>query len=331
MTKRKDGLWQHEYKLNGKRKFVYGKTQREVAQKLAAIEELQEKGRTFEEVADEWWEEARENLAPNSLKNYTPAYKRAVEMFKDTRIREIVPLDISRQIKAFSKKKADKTVRTQLMVINLILKHGVDAGDINSNPARDVTIPKGLDKSKVSVPSDECIQRIKDSVDHPFGLFAFMALYTGLRRGELLALHWEDFNMENRRISVSKSLYYENGECKIKKPKTDAGIRYVPILEKLVPYVKEKGIVFPSSKGTYYHEGVFDKAWKRYCKDTGVDCTPHQLRHAFATMLYEQNLSDKDIQYVLGHAQLSTTMDIYTDIRSQRISHINQAILTADL
>jgi integrase len=331
MTKRKDGLWQHEYKLNGKRKFVYGKTQREVAQKLAVIEELQGKGRTFEEVADEWWEEASENLAPNSLKNYTPAYKRAVEMFKDTRIREIVPLDISRQIKAFSKKKADKTVRTQLMIINLIMKHAVDAGDINLNPARDVTIPKGLDKKKVSVPSDVCLQRVKESVDHPFGLFAFMALYTGLRRGELLALRWEDFDLKNRKLIVSKSMYFENGESKIKKPKTNAGIRYVPILDKLVPYIKKSGIVFERKDGEYYTNGSFEKAWERYCKDTGVDCTPHQLRHAFATMLYEQNISDKDIQYVLGHAQLSTTMDIYTDIRSQRISHINKAILAADL
>lgn len=326
MTKRKDGRWQTSINVKGKRVYVYGNTQRELALKIAALEETQNRGRTFEEVADEWWEEASENLAPNSLKNYTPAYKRSVEMFKDIRIREIVPLDISRQIKAFSKKKADKTVRTQLMIINLIMKHAVDVGDINTNPARDVTVPKGLDKKKVSVPSDVCLQRVKESVDHPFGLFAFMALYTGLRRGELLALHWEDFDLESRRITVSKSMYYENGECKIKKPKTNAGIRYVPILDKLVPYIKKSGIVFERKDGEYYTNGSFEKAWERYCKDTGVDCTPHQLRHAFATMLYEQNLSDKDIQYVLGHAQLSTTMDIYTDVRNQRIDQINQAV-----
>ena len=152
-------------------------------------------------------------------------------------------------------------------------------------------------------------------------MFAYWILYTGLRRGELLALTWDDVDFENNFIRVNKSLYYENGQPKIKEPKTEKGIRLVPLMSALRNKLQppfDGGIVFPDTTGGYIKEMPFQKRWKRYCAKSGVSCTPHELRHAYATMLFDNNIDPKDAQDILGHAQLSTTQDVYTHIREAR-------------
>ena len=62
--------------------------------------------------------------------------------------------------------------------------------------------------------------------------------------------------------------------------------------------------------------------YDNYKKQTGIKCTAHQLRHSFATKVYEMGLDFKDIQSILGHKQISTTMDIYTDFRDKRVESI---------
>ena len=92
----------------------------------------------------------------------------------------------------------------------------------------------------------------------------------------------------------------------------------------------KRGYIFSyRGKPLPYH--VFLKNWSNYCKNTGIKCTPHQLRHCFATMLYEADVTPKDAQYLLGHAQISTTMDIYTDIRQSREDSIKSKIKSIDV
>ena len=181
------------------------------------------------------------------------------------------------------------------------------------------------------MPSDQDIEKIKKSTACSFGMFAYFALYTGLRKGELLALTWEDIDLKSRTICVNKSIYNDHNIPKIKKPKTENGIREVPLLnrlyEKLTP---GKGIVF-SVNGKHMTESQYGDYWERYCKESGVQCTVHQLRHAFTTMLFENDIEIKDAQKILGHAQASTTQDIYTEIRKSRESIIKEKLLSVDI
>ena len=124
-------------------------------------------------------------------------------------ITEITPSDLSKYIREFSGKGyADKTVRTQLSVFNMIFKYAINFCGLETNPARDVQIPKGLSKKKVSMPSDEDIRKVKEGINLPFGLFPYMAMYTGMRKGELLALTSKDIDKDY--ITVSKSLYHDS-------------------------------------------------------------------------------------------------------------------------
>ena len=338
MFKRKDGLWQEQVTVteNGRKKqrYFYGRTKAAVLRKIADYQEAQAAGPAFETVADEWWEAAEPALAVNSRKNYKPALARAKEHFKDVRIRAVRPTDINLFLRAYIKEHnpAEKTAKTQLMVLSLIGKYAVQMGYIDANPARDLTVPKGLAKGGRSVPSSETIAKIKAGVSLPFGLFAYTALYTGARKGELLALNFEDIDREARTVRIDKSLYYEFGKPKIKPPKTEKGKRIVPLLDKLAEKLPDgSGLIF-QDKGGYISEGRFIMLWRDYLKAAGIESlTPHQLRHAYATMLFENNVEVADMQELLGHAQYSTTMDIYNDLREQRKASVRAQILSADI
>lgn len=331
--KKVNGYYRVSKKINGVQKYFYGKTQFEALEKLKRYTADAERDKTiFEPIALKWAVDYFPTLAPNSLKGYRPALKRAVAEFGKLPVADITPFMISAYIKEFSRGRALKTVKTQLLIINHIFRYAINYAGINmQNPARDIIIPKNLTKRKITAPSSADIKRVKDNVNAPFGLFAYMGLYTGLRRGELLGLTWDDIDLKKGVITVNKSLYHVANRPHVKTPKTSAGVRRVPVLEKLKPYLKRKrGILF-TIDGGYMTETQFQKAWAEYIAVSGVTCTPHQLRHAFATMLFEADIAPADAKQILGHAQVQTTIDIYTDIRESREKAINKKIKYADI
>ena len=334
MHKRQDGLWREKVRINGKDKYFYGKTKAELTRKVMEYKEIDKKGILFRDLAKQWWEDASEKLAHNTAKSYKPAMDRAVDRFGDRRVVNILPTEISVHIRNFSKTHADKTVRTQLLVYRLIFAYGVEEGYVLTNPARDLKVPNNLPKRKVGMPSSEDIAKIKSGIDCTFGFFMYMALYTGMRRGELLALKWKDIDFKNNLISVTKSVYNVNNVPYIKPPKTENSLGTIPILDALLPELKKrkgKGLVFPNADGGLMSESNFKHYWYLYLKESGVTATPHQCRHAYATMLFEAGIPPEEAQVLLRHAQISTTMDIYTDIRDTKQQAIYNKVKAIDI
>ena len=153
------------------------------------------------------------------------------------------------------------------------------------------------------------------------GLLAVFFFYTGLRKGETLALTFGDIDRERARIRVTKSVYFINNTPKLKKPKTAAGIREVIVpnmLLELLPSGEKDEYVFGESPADLMRQHFFDKAWAHWQKETGLDLTAHQLRHGYATLLHEAGIDVKDAQDLLGHADASTTQNIYTEVSHTR-------------
>ena len=326
--KRPDGRYEKLVTLNGKQIHFYGKTLNEVNRKINAYREAQVEGPLFLDVAKEWYEQKAEEIAYNTTKGYKPAVERAIEWFGNKRIREIEPHEIAKEIKEFSRTYADKTVRTQLLVLNLIFKYAVEHGYCQANAARDLSVPSGLAKRKVDAPSDEDIERVKASVNCTFGLFAYMAMYTGMRKGELLALEWKDIDLDARVIHISKSLYHDSNRPMVKAPKTEESANDVPILDSLMAVLphRRSGLVFPNDKGEYLSETQYQRQWELYTRESGVTCTPHQLRHQFATALYNANVPAEKAMLLLRHRQISTTMGVYTTIKDAKRNEVFSSI-----
>lgn len=321
--RRADGLLEttRTDKRTGKRVHFYGHTDREIDQQIMDYANRVERGRDFSEVAEEWEEAHFPTLAPNTLRGYRPAYKRAVEHFGDTPIRRIRPQDVKSFINEFARGgRAKKTVTTQLQIISMICSYGVESGDLDFSPCDHISVPKNLSKGRREAASTEDEKRVKANPN--VWLLPYLLLYTGLRKGEALALTFEDFDFKAKTINVSKSVYYsETTEPKIKLPKTAAGIRSVPILEPLLKQLPRrwKGYLFSDDGGkTPLTEYQYQVRWRDYTEKTGVTATAHQLRHSYATMLFECGIEVKDAQDLLGHSTAAMTQDIYTHLRDKR-------------
>ena len=154
---------------------------------------------------------------------------------------------------------------------------------------------------------------------------------TGLRAGELLALTWNDIDLENGLIRVNKNVISvknrdEDADTKNKmivqdSPKTEASNRTIPLTKRSLDILKEMNdskttdIVFPSEKNTYVSLRNYQRTFYKALEKAGLEkCSPHVLRHSFVTRCFKRNVQTKVISEMVGHAKLAHTTDIYTHV-----------------
>ena len=201
-----------------------------------------------------------------------------------------------------------------------------------------------------SVPREPITEEQRDLIlrtwkGHRMGVPALIMLYCGLRRGELLALLWSDIDFSARTLSVSKAADMPTNATTIKKPKTRAGIRTVPIPNAILPALqwarREATSIYvcPSmNTGGIMSAKAYGQAWRSYMHYLNIQAggkdrsrinpkviamepfTAHQLRHSYATMLYDADVDVKTAQKLLGHADFSVTMKIYTHLSAEKES-----------
>ena len=330
MKKRKDGRYLKVVTINGKRLYFYSsktteqQAERDINRQILAYTKQEERGKLFSEVAEEWEEEHFPKIEYNTAKRYKIFLNSAVEEFSETYIKDIQPLDIKKFLEYFvCRDYASKTIKDQLSVIRLVFRYAYIKGYITTDPTRYITPPKGKAPVKRQALTEEEVQAVKDNVHTKYGLFPFFLLYTGLRRGEALALQFKDIDFDNKEINVYKSIYYENNIPHLKSTKTESGVRKVVLLDVLakeLPKGKPDAFVFSMDNGLSPMKcSASEKQWRKYRKETGLDITAHQLRHTYATILFEVGIDVKDAQYLLGHSDISVTRNIYTHIRTKHL------------
>jgi integrase len=322
-SRRADGRLQKAItdEKTGKRVYFYGKTERELNRKILEYERKRERGCSFEEYAEEWLGDALDTLANQSLAPYRAAYGRILDEFKGEPICDITPRDIDRFLKKLADKRlAYKTVSNHKTILNQIFTRAVIDGEIPYNPCTSVKVPKGLPRT-VRPPASEDDERKIIESDHPF-LLPLIGLCTGLRRGEILALRWRDIDFNNNLIRVTSSVEHVGDKPQLKAPKTEAGVRVVPLLDilkaKLAPVAAGKPIdnfVISDDGKNPHTKRRCATLLKHYKEEVGVSCTPHQLRHSYATIAVGEDVSFKSLQATLGHADAYTTINTYASVR----------------
>lgn len=334
LYRRPDGLYEKVLTIDGKRVAFRARKEADVYKKIREYETKQEVGELFTDVAERWHTEHWESLSPTTQHGYKYPFEEIKEYFAGMRIRQITHKDINGYIRQLPRTYARKTCSNRLNILNMIFKFAVVEDLIADNPCSYITIPKTHGAKKRRAPTSDEIEQIKESVEveykgFPVGFLAVFLLYTGCRKGEALALTFGDVDRTSMRIHITKSVYYEGNEGKLKKPKTEAGNREIIIPRYLLPLLpsgKKTDLIFCRYPGEIMKKDFFDKAWNSWRKQTGLDLTAHQLRHGYATLLHEADVDVKDAQDLLGHADASTTQNIYTEVSKKRKTVVEKRI-----
>lgn len=282
----------------------------------------------FAEAADRWKDKRFEQLSYKSVEAYKPVFRRLTDRFGEERLEGIETRDVAAYLQLLAAQGyAKRTVQLHRDMLSQIYNAAIAEGLTRYNPCDHVEMPRGLAAGTRGMPDADAIEAVKQGLDKPFGLFAFLCLYAGLRRGEALALRYEDIDRKKQRIHVRRSVVFVGNDPQLKEPKTKSGRRDVILLDVLADALPMgTGYIFPREDGTLLSKSGYEKRWQRYCDAIGHTITAHQLRHGYATLLYEAGIPDKDAQEQLGHANITLTRDVYTHISSAQQSRTAQRL-----
>lgn len=358
--KRKDGRWCAAYfddSLFPKRHYVYGKTQKEVKKKLKELKgnPLPDSFKDGKEYTlQSWMQYYLENYKRNEIKastytTYMETYQKHImtDPIGKIKLNKIT----SNHLQSFYNKKTEqgyspRTVKHMHVLINSSLEKAVRLKYIRENINKLVTLPKKKPYEAKVLTALEVSKILREATDEELYPLIVFTLFTGLRKGEVLALKWTDINFQTKELTVSGNLCRisagldEKGRhCRkyeIMSPKTVKSKRTIPLFDKAIDVLKlqkerqeiikekygliyqDQGFIFAKHDGQHLSPRCVMDEYHAFLQKYGVtDVRFHDLRHTFASLLLEAGESPKVIQELLGHSTITTTMDIYAHVTKQ--------------
>lgn len=234
MKKRADGRYLKVKTIDGKRVFFYSaevtekKALKDIENQMMKYKMDMQKGFLFSDVVEEWKNTHYENLEAQTIARYNSYTKHLIKEFGSVHIKKITLEDIDIFLKELAfYGYANKTIKDQTMVLKMIFSFAYIKKYIPSDIGLYVKPPKGKAETTREALKDNEIEIVNNSVKCTFGLFPYFLLYTGMRKGEALALRYSDIDFVNNVITVNKSVYYTGNTPHIKPPKTESGLENI--------------------------------------------------------------------------------------------------------
>ncbi len=350
VRKRDDGRWEGRivvgHKANGDPIFrhVYAKTQKALTEKLhQSIEcyqdvELTEDSRmTLGEWLDRWLAEYKDGtIRPGTLESYRNYIENYIKpQLGGKQVSLITTQDVQRMYRRLknggrvredaegSKRLSDSTVRHIHTMLHGAMKAAVQAHIIPKNPTENATAPKSNYKP-MQVLSEQELDTFLQAVqkDDIWRDFFYTELMTGLRRGEICALMWRDFDAKAGTLGISRTLHSKGqGIYALGDTKTSQGNRTIILPESVAALLrarKKASIsqwIFPqpASPELPMNPGTAYRRLKTLLEEAGLPSIRfHDLRHTFATLALQNGMDVKTLSAMLGHVSAATTLDIYT-------------------
>lgn len=353
---RKDGRWEGRYKKgrdsDGRAKYgyVYGKTLNEVRMKLyplkvqyQTIQEIQGSSCIpFEEWGQLWLRELQGRIKPATYSNYQ--YKLARYVFPyigEVLLNELTPEVGEKLVFQWSREGLKRSTKQAILrIICQCLKQAVEEQHLNDNPFRSIKLPREKKKKIRSLTKNERRELEKRALHEKNnrGIPTYLALYTGLRIGEIAALCWSDIDFDRNLLHVNHTyqrILLTKGQRKTQlvfaSAKTEASTRVVPLsknLKRILLQMEKNAtsqFVF-SYKNRPIEPRLLTYHFHKLRKKCGLeDIHFHQLRHTFATRCLEVQGDVQSISAMLGHTSTQLTLDTYADsMIEQRIEIIYQ-------
>ena len=343
ITKRKDGTWKAELSLgyvNGKRKRkpVYGRTQREAKEKFEALKQqvlsgtLAETKLTLEQYLKRWHKDKDRQVKSRTVVLYREqAENHIFPRLGSIRLAKVTPMDLQEAYTSIAETVGVRTAELCRVQLHQALKQAVRWQLLPRNPAEAIT-PAKKDRHEMKIWSQaEATKFLRIARDHELYPLFYVAMSTGLRRGELLGLWWDD--LRDTSISVRRSLAVVKGEATFTTPKTARGTRRVEISPDVVEVLErhrekqqelreifgeawEAGdLVFTSQAGRHLSPRNLKRSFDRLQKRAKVERVRIQdLRHFHASLAIKDGMNAKMLADRLGHARASFTLDVYTHL-----------------
>jgi integrase len=287
-------------------------------------------GATFADAADEWLRYVEHDRAvkPSTMVDYRSVAAQLMEAFGALRVEELTASRIEQWRAGLNdgrdRQLTNRTHNKMLTVLGGIMERARKVYGLASNPVRDVEkLRERYDATSFAFYSPEEVHAlVRAAASEQDGAVFLTAAFTGLRRGELIALRWRDVDFQRSSIRVSGS--YANG--RLTTPKSGRG-RVVPMVPELasvlaqlgqrLDFVGDDDLVFPGDHGRYLDGSALRRRFVTACERAGLrPIRFHDLRHTFGTLAVRGAESIVELQTWLGHAEVRTTMR-YTHYREQ--------------
>jgi len=227
-----------------------------------------------------------------------------------------------------------QTVRHHHTALHKALETAVQWGLLARNPANAVKLPSAQRPAMQTWNEDEVITFLEAARSTPYYALFHLALFTGMRRSEMLALRWADIDLFTGQIYVSRSLHVlKGGEVVIRQPKSAKGRRMIAlppsvslvlreykdkqesILIQAGTALKEDDFVFSDLEGKPLLPNSVTHAWTKLVRKTGLKYIRlHDARHSHASLLLKQGVHPKIVQERLGHSSVQVTLDTYSHV-----------------
>ena len=364
MKKRADGRYCKQiligYSPGGKRKMktIYGQTIKDVEKKERDLRRDIDKGLlpilnddiTVGAWADEWLKTYKSGVSYNTNIRYRNIIDVHIKpRIGDYKLNQVKLATVQRLINDMSDYSAS-TIKKFKDTMHQMYEAAIINELTLKDPTVGLVLPKKQTEERQPVNEQTVEKIVKFAQLNDIGVFALTLLYTGMRRGEIIALDWKDIDFKNKCIKVSKSVVFHGNKPVVSPTKTKSSNRTVPILDilycALVEYRKKyieaygKNIddlpVFVNSLGERHTNTSQRKLWLKFIKEfkeySGMkeEFGMHQLRHTFCTLLYKAGVDLKTTQSILGHSDISITLKIYTHLdqeqKLQSVEKINKFI-----
>lgn len=359
IRKRSDGRWEARYTLGidpktGKQiqKSVYGKTQKEVRQKLTAITAEIDDGTymepcrmTLDEWLDIWLRDYLTGVKPSTAYLYQRQAKLYIRpALGSVRLDRLEPHTIQRFYNSLHEERdgkpplSAKSIKNIHGVLHKALKQAVLIGYLRTNPTEACILPRIIRKEMHPLEEDQVAVFLREVQGHPHEYLYKIALFTGLREGEVLGLGWEHIDFQAGTLTVKRQLRREQkkgGEYYFSPPKNNKSrcLTLAPSVIQLFRLQKleqnsmrmeagdaweEHGLIFTNQTGGYLSYRTVYDCFKRIVRNIGAPATRfHDLRHTFAVASIKSGDDIKTVQENLGHATAAFTLDVYGHVTKQ--------------
>ena len=361
IQKRKDGRYVVTVMFKGQRQTIYGRTKKETLEKLtkavkeiqyAKIHNLQNFSAATTTLSD-WATECVETYSKEYVRGSTYySYKNIIKShlgnLGNKRLADITNLMVQSHLLSLRNLTTGEKLSPKMLInvrnfISLVFNYAIQNRMLNYNPVQGVKLPRQVNRPTPALTIEQQ-KRLETEVRECERLIMFaviLDLYTGLRKGELLALQWKDIDFEKGSISVTKQLTRHHSKddpshtsvLDLAPPKTEASIRKVYMIdalklelltykEKMIAWKEENGFehseddfLFTSGKNTAIEPRRFYQYYKELLDVAGIeDATFHSLRHTFATRCLESGIDIVTVSKILGHADSRITANTYSHL-----------------